>query len=755
MIKIIIYITVFFLGGVSLSVQAAPSSSAPLAQTAKTEFTSSIAPTRQVKLFFKTLNKQQGSFTLNNFTSGGMIEFAVRHDELIEQAILHLQFTPSPALIPLQSQIKIYLNDELIKVLALSAEQMGKRNSVDIPIDPLYISDFNRLKLEVIGHYNALCENPAHSSIWVNVDQLSYLEMNTQTLLLKNDLMPFPEPFFDALDNRIVTLPVVFGQEPSLLQQKAAAVLASWFGSKALWRGVSFEVLYNSLPTRHALVFATNQHRPDFLKDYKTVQAPTVEIINHPNNPYIKLLLILGRDEQDLLTAVQGIAQGNVLFRGQSVIVDKVKPLKPRKPYDAPNWISTTKPVSFSQLQEFNEQLSTKGFNPYPISLRFNLPPDLFLNQTRGVELNLKYRYSLPPVASISHLNIVLNNYFIKSYELEAREEGNSNFNAQNLAETSRKMFIPVMELGANNEFNFLFEYGTQITGGMHDGQCITYNIINNYGVIDGASTINFANYFHYITMPNLNVFMSAGFPFSRMADLSQTTVLVNPNASAQAVASLLNVIGNIGAKTGLPALGLTLKEDWSQVRNQDKDLIIIGSFPDELQHNENLNVLLTKTQEWIKVPLSQNTVPGSQMIRPITAAETKTTVNATGAIAAIMGMQSPYYKERSIILLLAGDEPSFKVLNKALTNPSSIPEIFGSVAVIRNADIHSLRVGTTYQLGYIPWWNYFWSLMHKHPINLAIISLLAAILVTFLIWNGLSVISRRRLKGAQEDKSD
>ncbi|MFU2221159.1 cellulose biosynthesis cyclic di-GMP-binding regulatory protein BcsB, partial [Proteus mirabilis] len=80
---------------------------------------------------------------------------------------------------------------------------------------------------------------------------------------------------------------------------------------------------------------------PDFLRDHPAVKAPVIEMINHPQNPYVKLLVVFGRDDKDLLQAAKGIAQGNILFRGESVVVNEVKPLLPRKPYDAPNWVRT------------------------------------------------------------------------------------------------------------------------------------------------------------------------------------------------------------------------------------------------------------------------------------------------------------------------------------------------------------------------------------------------------------------------------
>ncbi|AWN73764.1 cellulose biosynthesis cyclic di-GMP-binding regulatory protein BcsB [Legionella anisa] len=707
-------------------------------------------PTRKVKLYFNNLNQQQGNFTLGNFTTGRNIEFTMRKDELIFQAALHLQFIPSPSLIPLLSQLKIYLNDQLVDVIAISAEQLGKLNSIDIPIDSRFINDFNRLRLEFIGHYKAICENPAHSSIWMDIDKNSYLELNFQTLLLKNDLSHFPAPFFDPLDKNRLNLPIIFSEQPNLAQQRAAAILASWFGSKALWRGSTFPVLYNQVPTSNAIIFATNAQRPNFLKNYKTVQAPTVEMISHPNNPYIKLLVISGRDDKDLVTAVQGIAQGNVLFRGPSVSIDNVKMLQPRKPYDAPNWIPTYKPVTFAKLKEFDEQLQTKGFTPFPISLRFNIPPDLFLHQSRGIDLFLKYRYSLPPAASISQLQISLNNSFVKSYMLEPKGE---NAFAGNMAVTSKQLYIPA-KLGAHNQFTFDFAYGTQVAGGVQNEQCITYQVINNLGVIDDASTLDLSNYYHYIAMPNLNAFMSSGFPFSILADLSQTVVYIDPQSKPEAVTSLLNVSGNIGAATGYPVLAMTLTDNWSQVKNKDADILIIGTLPKDLRDNDDLNLLINKTQDWIKKPLNRNAMPDTQRLTPFSAAESKTTVTAMGSVAAIFGIQSPYYKKRSIVALLAESQQGFDLLNRALTNNKNVDKIFGSVAVIRDSGINSLRVGNKYYLGYLPLLDRLWESLQKHPISLALLSLLAAVIITFLMWNGLSALIRHRLKGTQKDKT-
>ena len=368
------------------------------------------APSRDVKLSFAQIAPPPGSMVLRGANPDGGIEFGMRSDEVVSKALLNLTYTPSPSLLPTVSQLKVYLNDELMGVLPVTKEQLGKKVSTQIPIDPLYITDFNRVRLEFIGHYRDVCENPANTTVWLDVARNSSLDLTYQSLKVRNDLSHFPVPFFDARDNRALNLPMVFAGSPDLPQQQAAGIVASWFGAKAGWRGQTFPVMFNTLPESNAIVFATNGSRPDFLRDHPAVKAPTIEMIDHPNNPYMKLLVVFGRDDNDLLKAAQGIAAGNILFRGDSVTVDEVKPLLARAPYDAPNWVRTDRPVTFGELKTYEQQLQSTGLEPASINLSLNLPPDLYLLRSTGIDMDLKYRYTMPSVKDSSRMDISLNN---------------------------------------------------------------------------------------------------------------------------------------------------------------------------------------------------------------------------------------------------------------------------------------------------------------------------------------------------------
>lgn len=669
------------------------------------------APVRDVSLPFAQIAPPPGTFVLRGTRPDGQIEFGVRSDEVVSQAMLDMEFTPSPALIPVESHVKVYLNDELMGVTTIAKEQLGKPNRIQMAIDPRYITDFNRVRLVFVGHYQNICENPASTSLWLDVSKSSALKLRFQTLPVKNELSHFPEPFFDSRDNRPLTLPMVFAGQPDLAQQRAAGILASWFGSKAQWRGQSFPTLYNALPTQHAVVFATNKQRPDFLRDYPAVNGPTVEMISHPDNPYVKLLLIQGRDDNDLITAVKGIAQGDILFRGQNVTVDKVEQLAPRQPYDAPNWVRTDRPMTFAELQQYAEQLQTSGIEPGPISLTMNLPPDLFLIRSTGIDMHLKYRYTAPRIQDGSRLSVSLNNQFVQAYSLVPEHEQGAQLLrlplTQGLLDSDKNVSIPALRLGATNQLRFDFDYTTLLASGA-EGRCETYSFTPNHAVIDGASTIDFSGYRHFMAMPTCAL-ANAGFPFSRLADLSQTLVLVNQKPQPAQVSALLNALGVIGAQTGYPALAFTLSDDWSQATDRDDDILMVGTIPPELRDDKKISLLVDATQSWVKQPTRQPPLPSSEVLAEDAKPDSKTTVSSEGAMSAIIGVQSPFNDQRSIVALLADSPRGYELLNNALLDSGKRAAVFGSVAVIRESGVNSLRVGDVYYVGHLPWWERLW----------------------------------------------
>jgi hypothetical protein len=95
----------------------------------------------------------------------------------------------------------------------------------------------------------------------------------------------------------------------------------------------------------NAIVFAQGNQLPGGLS-LPALQGPTVAMVPNPNDATAKLLLVMGRDGKELKIAANAVAVGSPALSGQSATITSLTELKPRKPYDAPNWLASDRPSS-------------------------------------------------------------------------------------------------------------------------------------------------------------------------------------------------------------------------------------------------------------------------------------------------------------------------------------------------------------------------------------------------------------------------
>lgn len=714
---------------------------------------------------FEQLGRPADSLLLGIHNSD-QIEFSLRRDRIASDAKLQLEYTPSPSLQPQISHLRVYLNDVLMSVVPIEKDQLGKRVNQSVALDPRLISDFNRVRLEFVGHYTDVCEDPANSTLWLNIARSSQIQLQEQALTLKNDLAYFPMPFFDTRGQDKPVLNVVLADAPTLGEQRAAGILVSYFGSLAAWRGAQFPVLFDQLPpadehhrAKSAIVFATNDHRPSFLADtdkFPAVDAPVVQMIDNPQDPYSKVLLVLGRNEDDLAVAARALALGAGAFRGSSVTVNKVEQLKPRVPYDAPNWMRTDRSVRFAELIKYPEQLQANGLQPRPITVDVSLPPDLFVWRNQGIGLQTKFRYTPPSVNDESRLSISLNNQFITSLALQSKtdsrlEELRLAVLSNESANHSDKLLVPALKIGDRNTLRFDFNFASTFGSAQRD-RCQTSLPVNNQAVIDEESTIDLSGYYHYIAMPDLRALARSGFPYSRMADLSQTLVMVPTHSSAVQLSTVFETIAGISARSGLPAFGLRLSDNWDDAK-ADVDLLVFGAMAPGVGDGADANLVLDKTRAWLLKPSheqSGKSTRAGQFSDERDLGANRIDVSAQAPIAAIVGLQSPYHPQRSIVALLASDDADYQLLRDTLGDVGKMDAVAGSVALIRSSGVDSSWVGQQYFVGHLPWWLLLWYQLSEHPILLAVMATISVLLTAFLLWRALRWAARRRLAGQE-----
>lgn len=406
--------------------------------------------------------------TLRGVQGSAGVPFSVRSDEIVTAATLNLKYSYSPALLPDLSHLKVTINGVTVGTLPADKANAGKLLSADLPIDPRLVTDYNQLNLQLIGHYTRECEDPDHSSLWANVDAATSLSLTTTPLALANNLALLPVPFFDVRDTRRLELPFYFPQRPDNATLQAAGVVASWFGTLAGYRGAVFPASTVALPsTGNAVVFATPSTLPEQFATADSgvadIRGPTVAVVVNPTDPNGKLLLVLGRNSEDLQRAATALALRAPLT-GAVARIGEVSAPAPRRPYDAPKWVSSEHPVRFGDLVTQPGQLNVSGYHPDLIRVGLQLPPDLFVWERDGIPVALKYRYTVPDVDNKSALNVSINESFVTTLPLTGRPFAEStprrwwnSLGARGSMPVHQDLTLPVGAFSANSQLRFHF----------------------------------------------------------------------------------------------------------------------------------------------------------------------------------------------------------------------------------------------------------------------------------------------------------
>ncbi|MCE9549778.1 MAG: cellulose biosynthesis cyclic di-GMP-binding regulatory protein BcsB [Betaproteobacteria bacterium] len=709
-------------------------------------------PSRQSILTMKDIGASR-PIELRGVDGNTYLSLGVRLDEVVTKARLHLNYTLSPALLPIISHIKVYLNDEVLVTLPVTKESLAGPQKLDLDLDPRFFTDYNKLHLQLIGHYTNDCEFPLHSSLWANISNMSTLDINLQSIALRNDLALLPAPFFDQRDNRLLNLPFVFAAKPSLNSLRAAGGIASWFGVLASYRGARFPTYLNRLPERYGVVFATNDERPEFLAKYPNVDAPTISLMQHPKNPTGKLLLILGRNAADLQLAADALALGKAAMTGTSIAVKTLEYPPRRAAYDAPNWLQAGHPVPLGKLVNSPADLQRQGQPLEPILINARLPADLFTWEVKGVPIDLKYRYTPPAEQGDASLRIEINDQFIEAIPLLSstgtREK--NRFILPILDDGSlreqRGVVIPAFHLGSNNQLQFSFSIPSS-----DNGRCKSSPQGNMRAAIDPDSTLDLSHFYHYAAMPNLAFFANSGFPFTKYADLAETAIVIPDQPNTFDMEAMFALLGHMGRSTGIAALHFKLIQTKSVQDAKNSDLLVIAS-------GANKDLLAS----WGK-SLPALLEEGSRTFTPLGKAmdiaydwfglsENKTVKSGTGTIllgsgplAAIIGFESPLSPSRSVVAMTSTTPAALTSALEALSDGGKVQYIRGDIALIRGGNVESFRVNDVYYVGELPWWRWIWFHLHHHPLFLTAIGIAIGLFVALLAFGALRNLAARRL---------
>jgi cellulose synthase operon protein B len=665
------------------------------------------------------------------------IAFSVRGDEVVTAAVLHLIYSYSPSLLPEISQLKVLVNGEVAATLPVPRDQAGTLVARDVAIDPRFITEFNHLNVQLIGHYTRQCEDPSNSTLWATVSNASSLDLTYASIANKPDLAALPQPFFDRRDVRRLELPFVFAGKPNPSTLEAAGMVASYFGSLAGYRGAIFPAQTDNVPLAgNAVIFATGDTKIAGV-DIPPVSGPTIAVVERDAAARGRLLLVLGRDDNELKTAAKALGIGQNTLSGTSATITQFNDLQPRRPYDAPNWLSTDRPVRFGELAEARD-LTAHGYDADAVRVNLRVPPDLFMWQTKGVPIDLGYRYTVRPAPDRSSLNISVNNGFVQSLRIPAVSTSTFDLGSyfsrvlpDRTVAARREIYIPPLLITPRAQLRLHFYYDIPKTG-----ECQGRVLDNVVGAIDPNSTIDLTDFPHYMALPDLAAFANGGFPFTRMADLSQTAV-VFPNDPNPADYSLyLLEMGRMGASTGYPVTGVTVTSAPDVDRFADKDLLILGSPGRQ-----------PLFQRWAKnMPFSGDWWHGEQGPERSPARADLSLVSSNGD-ALLTGFESPLKNGRSAVALISAAGQSDADLSAALLDNDLLPSIQGAMAVIHGRTVTVTSNGEAYYVGHLSPMHYMRWALSAHPLLLVIGALIAALVFAAVFYRALRSLAARRLR--------
>jgi len=249
------------------------------------------------------------------------------------------------------------------------------------------------------------------------------------------------------------------------------------------------------------------------------------------------------------------------------------------------------------------------------------------------------------------------------------------------------------------------------------------------------------------MAMPNLAAFGNAGYPFTRLADLSESTIVVPDEASDQDMSTLLTLLGKLGASTGYPALRATLIHAGEVEQHADSDLLVFGSsrsqplfqrWSEHLPISESAAGRRFAMSDWVldKLP-GFLSFDARRTDLPTTA---EVAVKPAPGDVVLMGFESPLKPGRSVVALLAEDPASVGALFDAWFEPAMLKDFQGSVVLLQEGKIRSLAGNQTYYVGHLPlptWARWYFS---QHPLQLG----LAVVVLSLLLALAARVVLRR-----------
>jgi cellulose synthase (UDP-forming) len=483
-------------------------------------------------------------------------------------------------------------------------------------------------------------------------------------------------------------------------------------------------------------VFATNAEKPSGIT-LPDISGPTIAMVTNPANPEAKLLLVMGRDTKELAAAADTLTIGSTALSGQTQVVG-APDIPARKPYDAPRWVPIDRPVRFGELVQPTD-LQGNGLVPGLLTLNFRTAPDLFVWGNTGIPLDIRYRYPAGTWMNFreSRLDVSINNSYLRSLPLtqEGVVQQVKDIISPDFVMNEQTVRVPPYYVFGQNQLQFYYDLRP-----VKIGECQDVLPNNVQESIDPDSTIDLSKTERFTSLPNLAFFVNSGYPYTRMADLSDTAIVLPDQITSLDIEAYLELMGMMGDSTGFPAVHAAVVTASGVDQMADKDLLVLGSVSRQplisrwaengklRVDNGHLRVGMTSALDRVYTVLDPNAEAERQRVDQLL-------VSQGDNLAAMIGLQSPLSSSHSAVIITGSTPDKLLTVLGTFRNRDLNPSIQGDLMIAGSGRVTSFRIGDEYSVGHLPvitklrWW------LGNSPLVLILLTLIGVLMVALVAY--------------------
>ncbi|MGL4726864.1 MAG: cellulose biosynthesis cyclic di-GMP-binding regulatory protein BcsB [Scandinavium sp.] len=708
-----------------------------------------------------SLNLSQMGMPEGVILSGGQLQggadFTLPGDQVVTTAQLNLDVKVSPEMATRNATLQLMLNGQPLGTVPLgAAENDISHYQLDVPA-ALMVSS-NNLSFKINDGDAQQCLRDLTDKYRVVIMPTSRFNWEGQQLDIGSDLSHFPRPFFDSMQMTPASVSVSFPARVTPDEVGAAAIVSSWLGIQADYRGISFDAMHDRLPDKHGIVIGHPGEQVGGLTLPQT-NKPLLKIIPNPANPVYKLLLIVGNDDTALRAAAWRLTRGNFALQTASSDIDP-QAIPVSRPYDAPRWIPTDRRVKISDLIRKDQSTTVSGVWHEPLRVAFRAAPDLYLWDGETIPLQIGYRF--PSESWIdeqkSLLSVTLNNTFLRNLPMNKQGLLESLWHKLGGDARQEQFTIPLEPylIYGDNQMSLYFNVVPK-----DSAPCSVLLNNNIKSRITDDSWIDLSHTRHFALLPNLSYFVGASFPFTRLADYSQTVLLLPEKPSEMQITTMLNMtarsgnatgtaLGNNKVVMGIPAGGANLE----YLRNRD---VLAVSGLDQKAFNQSLleNSPYTVTDNTLGV---RGATMWQKMQRWMVGDWTADGVDADRYFSSnsswrgFISYRSPWNSDRLVVTAIGSNDDQLSHLYDDLNSPRINAGIRGDTSIITNENgVRSFRVSTQFPSGQMPWYMMAIWYANQHSGLLAILGLIATTIMGVALTAMFRRHARKRLNPGED----